>query len=163
MSRSTTVTWQDPRILSEAAGSMEGFEFLRAICDGRLPQPPMAELLGFRLAQVDKGHVVFECEPGERHYNPIGVVHGGLAMTMLDSCMACSIQTMVPPGSSYTTLEAKVNLVRAITSGVGKLRAIGRTIHVGSRVGTSEGRLEDASGKLFAHGTTTCIVLRNDK
>jgi uncharacterized protein (TIGR00369 family) len=153
MSRSTTVTWQDPRILSD----------LRAICDGRLPQPPMAELLGFRLAQVDKGQVVFECEPGERHYNPIGVVHGGLAMTMLDSCMACSIQTMVPPGSSYTTLEAKVNLVRAITNGVGKLRAIGRTIHVGSRVGTSEGRLEDASGKLYAHGTTTCIVLRNDK
>jgi uncharacterized protein (TIGR00369 family) len=163
MSRSTTVTWQDPRILSDAALTMEGFEFLRAICDGRLPPPPMAELLGFRLAQVEKGQVVFECEPGEQHYNPIGVVHGGLAMTMLDSCMACAVQTMVPPGSGYTTLEAKVNLVRAITNGVGKLRAIGRKIHVGNRVGTAEGRLEDASGKLYAHGTTTCIVLSNGK
>ena len=163
MSRSTTVTWQDPRILADAARSMSGLDFLRAICEGRLPAPPMAELLGFRLAQVDQGHVVFECEPGERHYNPIGVVHGGLAMTMLDSAMACAVQTMVPAGAGYTTLEAKVNLVRAITSTVGKLRAVGRTIHVGNRVGTAEGRLEDAAGKLYAHATTTCIVLRNDK
>ncbi len=163
MSRSLSVAWQDPSILAQAARTMSGFDFLRAICEGRLPPPPMAQLLGFRLAQVDSGHVVFECEPGEQHYNPIGVVHGGLAMTMLDSAMACSVQTMVPAGAGYTTLEAKVNLVRSITSTVGKLRAIGRTIHVGNRVGTAEGRLEDAAGKLYAHATTTCIVLRNDQ
>jgi uncharacterized protein (TIGR00369 family) len=102
---------------------------------------------------------VFEITPGERHYNPIGVVHGGLAMTLLDSCMGCAVQTHMPAGSSYTTLEAKTNLVRAITSETGKLRAIGRTLHVGKRMATAEGRLEDASGKLYAHATTTCIVL----
>jgi uncharacterized protein (TIGR00369 family) len=163
MDRTLNVAWQDPRTLSDAARRMAGIDFLRAICDGRLPPPPIAQVLGFRLAEVEPGKVVFECTPGEHHYNPIGVVHGGLAMTLLDSCMACAVQTMVPPGSGYTTLEAKVNLVRPITSGTGLLRATGRTIHVGSRVGTAEGRLEDASGKLYAHATTTCIVLTGDK
>jgi uncharacterized protein (TIGR00369 family) len=162
MERTLNVTWQDPRTLSDAARKMAGIDFLRAICAGELPPPPIAQVLGFRLAEVEAGRVVFECTPGEHHYNPIGVVHGGLAMTLLDSCMACAVQTMVPPGSGYTTLEAKVNLVRAITSGSGLLRATGRTIHVGNRVGTAEGRLEDAAGKLYAHATTTCIVLRGD-
>ena len=163
MSRSKTVTWQDPRTLSDAARTMGGFEFLSAIADGRLPQPPIAEVLGFRLVEVRPGVAVFEVLPGEHHYNPIGVVHGGLAMTLLDSCMACAVQTQVPPGSGYTTLEAKVNLVRPITAATGMLRATGKTIHVGSRIGTAEGRLEDASGKLYAHGTTTCIVLAAGK
>jgi uncharacterized protein (TIGR00369 family) len=162
MQRTHSVEWEDPRTLAEAARRMAGIDFLRAICEGRLPQPPIAQLLGFRLAHVEPGRAVFECVPAERHYNPIGVVHGGLAMTLLDSCMACAVQTMVPEGSGYTTLEAKVNLVRPITSATGRLSAIGRTIHVGSRVGTAEGRLEDASGKLYAHGTTTCLVLRNE-
>ena len=163
MNRSLTVSWQDPRALAEAARSMAAIDFLRAIADGRLPQPPIAELLGFRLVEVRPGEAVFEVVPGEHHYNPIGVVHGGLAMTLLDSCMACAVQTQVPPGSGYTTLEAKVNLVRPITAATGMLRATGKTIHVGSRIGTAEGRLEDASGKLYAHGTTTCIVLASGK
>ena len=161
MNRSLTVSWQDPRTLADAARSMAGIDFLRAIAEGRLRQPAIAELLGFRLVEVRPGEAVFEAVPGEHHYNPIGVVHGGLAMTMLDSCMACAVQTQVPGGSGYTTLEAKINLVRPITSATGKLRAIGRTIHVGSRIGTAEGRLEDASGKLYAHATTTCMVLAN--
>jgi uncharacterized protein (TIGR00369 family) len=102
---------------------------------------------------------VFEVTPAEHHYNPIGVVHGGLAMTLLDSAMACSVQTQIPAGSGYTTLEVKINLVRAITSSTGKLRSIGKVLHAGNRIATAEGRLEDASGKLYAHGTTTCIVL----
>ena len=102
---------------------------------------------------------MFEVTPGEQQYNPIGVVHGGLALTLLDSAMACAVQTQLPPGSGYTTLEVKVNLVRAITTRTGKLRAIGKVLHSGSRIGTAEGRLEDLSGKLYAHGTTTCIVL----
>ena len=138
---------------------MAGIDFLRAIRDGDLPPPPIAVLLGFRLAEVEPGHVVFECVPGEQHYNPIGVVHGGLAMTLLDSAMGCSVQSRVPAGSGYTTLEAKTNLVRAITEKTGKLRAIGRLVHLGSRIATAEGRLEDASGKLYAHSSTTCIVL----
>lgn len=159
MDRSLRVSWSDPSILSEAARSMPGIEFLQAIRDGRLPAAPIAELLGMRLAEVERGHAVFEVTPAEHHYNPIGVVHGGLAMTLLDSAMACSVQTQIPAGTGYTTLEVKINLVRAITSSSGRLRAIGKVVHMGSRVGTAEGRLEDASGRLYAHGTTTCIVL----
>jgi uncharacterized protein (TIGR00369 family) len=127
--------------------------------DGRLPPPPIAELLGFRLVEVEPGRAVFEVTPGERHYNPIGVVHGGLAMTLLDSAMGCSVQTQMPAGGGYTTLEAKTNLVRAITTETGLLRAIGNVVHVGKRIATAEGRLEDKAGKLYAHSSTTCIVL----
>jgi len=157
--RSLSVSWSDPRALAAAARSMPGIEFLRAIRDGRLPGPPIAQLLGFNLVEVEPGHAVFECVPGEQHYNPIGVVHGGLAMTLLDSCMGCCVQSAMPAGSGYTTLEAKTNLVRAITSTTGKLRAIGKLVHAGKRVATAEGRLEDAAGKLYAHASTTCIVL----
>jgi len=156
-----SVEWSDPAQLAAAGRTMAGIEFLRAIRDGRLPAPPIARLLGFDLVEVEPGHAVFEVVPGERHYNPIGVVHGGLAMTLLDSCMGCAVQTHMPVGSGYTTLEAKTNLVRAITVETGKLRAVGKTLHVGKRMATAEGRLEDASGKLYAHATTTCIVLSN--
>jgi uncharacterized protein (TIGR00369 family) len=157
--RQVTIEWSDPLPLAEAGRSMAGIEFLRAIRDGRLPGPPIAQLMGFALVEVDIGHAVFEIVPGERHYNPIGVVHGGLAMTLLDSAMGCAVQTHMAAGTGYTTLEAKTNLVRAITAQTGKLRAIGRTLHVGKRMATAEGRLEDAAGKLYAHSSTTCIVL----
>ena len=159
MGRSLTVTWHDPVELAAAGRSLSGLDFLRAIRDGSLPAPPIAELLGFRLTEVEPGHAVFEITPAERHYNPIGVVHGGLAMTLLDSAMSCSVQTRMPAGGGSTTLEAKINLVRAITQKSGRLRAIGKLVHLGGRIATAEGRLEDASGKLYAHGTTTCIVL----
>jgi uncharacterized protein (TIGR00369 family) len=157
--RSATIEWSDPLPLAQAARSMPGIEFLRAIRDRRLPAPPIAKLMGFDLVEVEPGYAVFEVVPAERHYNPIGVVHGGLAMTLLDSAMGCAVQTHMPVGSGYTTLEAKTNLVRAITADTGKLRAIGRTLHVGKRMATAEGRLEDAAGKLYAHSSTTCIVL----
>jgi len=159
MVRSLSVEWTDPGALAAAGRSMSGLDFLRAIRDGKLPPPPIAVLLGFRLTEVEPGHAAFECTPGEQHYNPIGVVHGGLAMTLLDSAMGCCVQTRVPAGSGYTTLEAKTNLVRAITDRTGRLRAIGKVVHIGSRIATAEGRLEDASGKLYAHASTTCIVL----
>jgi len=159
MKRSVTVEWSDPLPIAQAGRSMTGIDFLRAIRDHKLPSPPIAMLLGFDLVEVEPGHAVFEITPGERHYNPIGVVHGGLAMTLLDSCMGCAVQTHMPAGQAYTTLEAKTNLVRAISAETGKLRAIGKTLHVGKRVATVEGRLEDASGKLYAHATSTCMVL----
>jgi uncharacterized protein (TIGR00369 family) len=159
MKRTMTVSWSDPAELAERGRSMPGIEFLRAIRDRRLPAAPIAALLGFDLIEVEPGHAVFEVNPGEQHYNPIGVVHGGLAMTLLDSAMGCCVQTMMPDKTGYTTLEAKTNLVRAITSETGRLRAIGKVLHVGKRVATAEGRIEDASGKLYAHATTTCIVL----
>jgi uncharacterized protein (TIGR00369 family) len=159
MKKTLSISFEDPGALAAAGRSMAGIEFLQAIRDGRLPPPPIAELFGMRLAEVERGRAVFEVVPAEQHYNPIGVVHGGLAMTLLDSAMACAVQTHIAAGSGYTTLEVKVNLVRAITAASGKLRATGKTIHVGSRIATAEGRLEDASGKLYAHATTTCIVL----
>jgi uncharacterized protein (TIGR00369 family) len=159
MQRTITVEWSDPAALAAAGRAMAGIDFLRAIRDGKLPAPPIARVLGFSLVEVEPGHAVFEVVPGEHHYNPIGVVHGGLAMTLLDSAMGCCVQTRMPAGSGYTTLEAKTNLVRAITEKTGKLRAIGKLVHLGSRVATAEGRLEDAAGKLYAHASTTCIVL----
>ena len=157
--RSLTVSWQDPRELAQAGRAMSGVEFLRAIRDRRLPPPPIAELLGFRLVEVDTGHAVFEIQPGEQHYNPIGVVHGGIAMTLLDSAMGCAVHSHMAAGAAYTTLEAKTNLVRPVTADTGVLRAIGKAVHLGSRVATAEGRLVDAAGKLYAHATTTCLVL----
>ncbi len=144
--------------LAESARGMPGIDFLRAMRDGKLP-PPICALLGYRLVEVEPGHAVFEITPAEQHYNPIGVVHGGVAMTLLDSAMGCAVQTRMPAGGGYTTLEAKTNLVRAVTASTGKLRATGRVLHVGKRVATAEARLEDSEGKLYAHATTTCIVL----
>ncbi|HWM44252.1 MAG TPA: PaaI family thioesterase [Burkholderiales bacterium] len=159
MKRTLEVSWDDPMALAEAARAMAGIEFLRAMRDGKLPHPPICALLSYRLVEVEAGHAVFEATPGEQHYNPIGVVHGGLAMTLLDSAMGCAVQTQMPHGGGYTTLEAKTNLVRAVTSSTGVLRAIGKVLHLGKRVATAEARLEDREGKLYAHATTTCIVL----
>jgi uncharacterized protein (TIGR00369 family) len=159
MKRSVEVQWDDPVQLAQAGRSMAGLEFLRAIRDGRLPHPPICALLGYRLTEVEPGQAVFEITANERHYNPIGVVHGGIAMTLLDSAMGCAVQTQMAAGRAYTTLEAKTNLVRAITSETGPLRAIGKVVHAGKRVATAEARLEDPSGKLYAHATSTCIVL----
>ncbi len=157
--RTLAITWEDPQRLAQAARTMPGIEFLRAIRDGQLPPPPIAELIGLRLALVEPGHAVFELTPAEQHYNPIGVVHGGIAATMLDSAMGCAVQSQLPAGSGYTTLEIKVNLVRAITLKTGTLRAIAKIVHSGNRTATADARLEDASGKLYAHASTTCIVL----
>lgn len=159
MSRTLTVTWEDPLSAHSAGRALSGLAYMHEMIAGRIPVPPIMRLLGYRLAQVAEGLAVFECEPGEQHYNPIGVVHGGLAMTLLDSAMGCSVHTRLPAGTGYTTLEAKVNLVRAITAKTGLVRATGRVIHFGGKTATAEARLEDAAGKLYAHSTTTCIIL----
>ena len=145
--------------LAEAGRSMSGIEFLRAIRDGKLPHPPICRLLGYQLVEVEPGHAVFEIRAAEQHYNPIGVVHGGIAMTLLDSAMGCAVHTTLPVGTGYATLEVKVNLVRAITGASGLMRCIGKVVYAGKRIATAEARLEDASGKLYAHGTSTCMIL----
>ena len=136
----------------------DGIGFLQAIVDGSLPAPPIAETLGFDLIAVEKGKAVFEGMPGFRHYNPLGTVHGGFAMTLLDSCLGCCVHTTMAAGEGYTTLEVKVNLVRAITKDTGLIRATGRLIHRGRTTCTSEGDVRDAAGNLLAHGTTTCMI-----
>ena len=159
MNRSLTVTWQDPHAAFAAGKNLPGLEYMNQMIAGRIAPPPIMNLLGYRLAQVGEGLAVFECEPGEQHYNPIGVVHGGLAMTLLDSAMGCCVHTRLPANAGYTTLEVKVNLVRAITAKTGTIRATGRVLHFGGKTATAEGRLEDAAGKLYAHSSTTCIIL----
>lgn len=142
----------------ETLRAMSGLDFLTAIMEGRLPTPPMAETLHFRLAKVEHGAVTFLGRPGPLFYNPIGTVHGGYAATLLDSCMACAVHSTLPVGTGYTTLEIKVNLVRPITEATGPVDAAGTVIHVGRTTATAEGRLTDGQGKLLAHGTTTCAV-----
>ena len=161
-SRTLTVTWDDPIPAAKQAAGMSGREYLTAIVEGRFPPPPIARLMGFHLSQLGEGLAVFECTPGERHYNPISLVHGGLACTLLDSAMGCAVHTTLPAGSAYTTLEVKVNLVRPITKDTGLLRCEGRVLHSGKRVATAEGKLLDAAGKLYAHGTTTCMIFSAD-
>lgn len=154
----STQPWQTGVPPIETLKGLSGLEFLTRISDGRLPQPPICGTLGFYLSEVSKGAVVFTMTPGLQHYNPIGTVHGGVMGTLLDSCMSCAIQTLFEPGTTYTTLEYKVNMVRAITEQTGPVRAEGRIISVGRRVGTADGRIVDANGTLLAHGSTTCMI-----
>lgn len=159
MSRSLTVSWQDPLQMAQAARAMAGIDFLRGVRDGTIQAAPIQELVGMKLVEVDPGRAVWEVVPAEQHYNPIGTVHAGIAATLLDSAMACAVHSTIPLGKGYTTLEFKINMVRAVTVKSGVLRAIGKVIHGGKTTATAEGRLEDASGALYAHASTTCIIL----
>lgn len=159
--RTLTISWEDPRTLAEAGRGMAGAEFLQKIVAGELPGPPLAALMGFKIVEVGDGHATFAVEPAEYHYNPIGVVHGGLAATLLDSAMGCAVHSMLPSGTGYTTLELKVNFIRAITATTGRVRAEAKLIHLGARTATAEGRVIDDAGKLYAHATTTCLILRS--
>jgi uncharacterized protein (TIGR00369 family) len=142
----------------EELAAAPGLDLLRGIIDGRYPIPPIAELLGFYLAEVDFGRAVFRSTPEFKHYNPLGTVHGGYAATLLDSCMGCAIHSTLAVGVGYTTLEFKVTLIRAITDETGVVTAEGRILNSGRRAASAEGRLTDAKGRLLAHGTTTCLV-----
>ncbi|HEX2215818.1 MAG TPA: PaaI family thioesterase [Xanthobacteraceae bacterium] len=136
----------------------DGLSFLRAIVDGTLPAPPMTQTLGFDLVEVSEGRAVFRGSPGFGHYNPIGVVHGGYAATLLDSAVGCAVHSTLAKGEGYTTLELKLNLVRAITKDTGRVSAEGRLLYRGRTVATAEGYLRDDGGKLYAHATTTCMI-----
>jgi uncharacterized protein (TIGR00369 family) len=159
--RSRTYSWQDPIALRDAGATMSGLDYLNAVFGGKLPPPPIAQTLDFTGAEVEEGRAVFVAEPREFLYNPIGVVHGGFAMTILDSAMGCSVHSMLAAGEGYTSLETSVNFVRPITIKTGRVRCEGKVIHRGGRIATAEGRLiEESTGKLLAHGTTTCLVFR---
>jgi uncharacterized protein (TIGR00369 family) len=159
-SRTRTISWEDPTEAVYTGKTISGIAYLRALQSGELPPPPIAVLMGMWIAEVSEGRVVFAAEPTEYHYNPLGTVHGGVMATLLDSALGCAVQSMLPAGTSYTTLELKVNYLRPITTKTGTVYAEGKIIHLGGRIATAEGRLTDADGKLYAHGTTTCIILR---
>lgn len=160
--RSRAFQWKDPSESAALARSLPGLEFLRGIRDGTIPNPPITDALDYTLTVVEPGFAVFEIEPKEFHYNPISVVHGGVALTLLDSAMSCAVQSMLPAGTVYTTLELKVNLVRAVTAKTGPMRAEGKIIHSGARIATAEGRFVDKDGKLYAHGVTTCFIMQGE-
>ena len=148
----------DPVALAARGRELSGIEYVRQIFDGELPPPPISQLMGFRGVEFEHGRAVFEMTPGPEHYNPIGSVHGGIALTLLDSAMGCAVHTTLAAGVGYTTLEVKTNFVRPITAETGVIRCEGTVIHGGSRIATAEGKLVDGAGKLLAHGTTTCLI-----
>ena len=138
--------------------AMSGLEFVEGLVNGTLPLNTMAETLGYDIVEVSRGRVVAAAEPHARHRNPAGTVHGGLAATLLDSCMGLAVQSMLEKGFAQTTLEFKISLVRPITPQTGLIRAEGTVLNCGRRIGTAEGRITDRSGRLLAHGTTTYLI-----
>jgi uncharacterized protein (TIGR00369 family) len=142
----------------EVLKSSDGLGFLKAMIEGQVPNPPISELLGFHLVEIEQGRAAFEGVPEFRHYNPIGTVHGGFAATLLDSALGCAIFSTIVKGEAWTTLELKLNFVRPLTKETGPVRAEGRLIHRGRTLATAEGDLKDRAGKLYAHATTTCMI-----
>jgi len=155
-----TISEQASSEKAEARRIMSGLEYMRKMMTGELPPSGMVQLLGLKLVEVSEGRAVFTVQPDERHYNGLGIAHGGLAATLLDSALGCAINAMMPAGKIFTTLEMKINYVRPITRERGELRCEANVIHVGGRVATAEGRIMDEDGKLYAHGTATCMLFR---
>jgi uncharacterized protein (TIGR00369 family) len=158
--RTRTFSWDDPLEIAAAISELSGLERMRQVIAGELPAPPIAQLMNIRLVEADEGRVVFEGIPEEDHYNPIGMVHGGFAATILDSAMGCAVHTLLPARVAYTTLEFKLNFIKALTVNSGPVRAIGTVLHGGRTTSLAEGRLVSANGTLYAHATTTCLLFR---
>ena len=142
----------------EQIAGKTGLEVMQAMLHGEIPYPHIGQTLGFLLVHVEKGQAVFQGTPSLAHFNPLGTVHGGWFATLLDSALGCAVHTLMPPGRGYTTAELSVNIVRAITLKVPRVRAEGRVIHCGRQLATAEARLVGPDGTLYAHGTTTCLV-----
>jgi len=159
INRKRTYEWSNPLATAEKAKAMSGFDFLNGILKDEIPPPPIATTLDFNPISVEKGKVVFEFQPQEFHFNPIGSVHGGVITTVLDTVMGCAIHSVLEQGVAYTTLELKVNFIKAITLKNGKMEAEGRLIHSGKTTALVEADLKDEEGKLYAHSVSTCIIL----
>jgi uncharacterized protein (TIGR00369 family) len=146
------------KVSAERQKEMTGLEFVQGLAQGTLPLNMMAQTLDYDITEAENGRVVVTANPKEIHLNPWGTVHGGLAATMLDSCMGLAIQSTLDKSIGSTTLEFKISFVRPITSETGPIRAEGTVINRGRRVGTAEGRVIDRDGRLLVHGTTTCLI-----
>lgn len=160
MSRSRTFTWDDPAVLHAHMRRLPGLEFLQRVAAGEFPPPPMGALMNIRLTEVERGRVVFEGTPEEYHYNPLGVIHGGLAATLLDSALGCCVNSCLDAGDFYTTLELKVNYLRALTMDTGRVRAIATIVHIGRTTGLADGRVIDANERIYAYASSTCLIRR---
>jgi uncharacterized protein (TIGR00369 family) len=158
--RRRELAWQDPLPVAAQGARMSGLEYIQALAAGELPPPPIAVLMRLQPVEVEPGRAVFDGEPGEEHYNPIGVVHGGYAATILDSALGCAVHTTLPAGAGYTTLSLEVKLVRPITRETPRVQAEAEVLHRGRRQATATARLVAAdSGKLLAHASATCLIV----
>ena len=157
--RTRTFTWDDPLQTAAGAQGRTGLEFIQALAAGDIPPAPIARLMDFGVEEAESGRVVFTVEPAEYHFNPIGSVHGGVYATLLDSAMGCAVQTMLPAGVGYTSLDLSVKFLGSARLGSGVLRCTGTVTHFGRRTALAEGRIEDASGRLLSTGTSSCLIL----
>jgi len=156
--RRREVTWEDPLVSAALARDLSGLDYLLGIADGCIPPPPIAALLGMSIVRVEPGQVTFGLDVGEHLYNPIGSVHGGVFCTLLDSAMGCAVHASLDRGQAYTTLELKVNIVKALTLNTPSVIATGQVMSGGRRVVTASGQITGPDGTLYAHATTTCLV-----
>jgi uncharacterized protein (TIGR00369 family) len=156
--RSRTVTWHEPGPSTAKGLTMSGLDYLQAMVDGALPPPPIAGLMQFAIVEVEQGRAVFTYRPDESAYKPIGAIHGGLICTLLDSVTACAVHTTLPQGKGYTSVEIKVNYLKAVRVGSGLLTATGTVVKSGSRVGFAEGVVIDGSGAVVATATSTVLI-----
>lgn len=157
--RRREVTWHDPAVGAGAGISLSGRDYLTAMLEGRLPPPPIAQTLGFTLSRIEDGQVWFTCPADESHYNPIGVVHGGLVCTLLDSALACAVHSQLPAGVGYTSIELKVSYLRPVTPASGTLVAHGQVTKAGRRVAFVDGDVRDAAGALVATASGSCLIM----
>lgn len=157
--RAKTFSWTDPRVGLEHLPRMSGLEYLSGMRDGKIPRPPMAALMNLTLVAVDSGRVEFECRPAEAHYNPLGLVHGGLACTLLDTVVGCAAHSTLAAGFGYTSIDLSVSYLRPITVNHGVLRAEGSVVKQGQRVIFAEGRVLGPAGELLATATSSLLVI----
>ena len=160
MPRTRTFTWDAPTPFAKQVTGKSGLELLQLVIDGTLPRPPMASLMDIQLVEASKGRAVFRGTPQEFHYNPLGSVHGGYGATLLDSAMGCAVHSTLDAGDTYTTLEFKINFLRALTHETGEVQGIGVIVHAGRTTAIAEGKIVDEGGKLYAFATTTCQIKR---
>lgn len=158
--RERTFQWDNPLEGAKQALTMSGLDYLQAMGEGKIPFPPLLHTLDFRPTHLEKGKVIFSFQPQEFHYNPIGSVHGGVISAILDSAMGCTLHSVLEAGSGYTTLELKVNFLKAVTNKIEELHAVGKIIHAGGRTALVEAQLIDKDNTVYAHGVSTCLILK---
>lgn len=157
-----TYSWGDPREMHEAGQGLTGLEFMRLLATDELGRTPMLATLNYRFGRVEDGLVEFICEPGDFMYNPIGVVHGGVAATLLDSAASCAVQTTLPADMAYTTLDLTAHLLRPIASDLGEIRAVGTVINKGRRTALGKSEIRDSRDRLLAYATAACMLFPID-
>lgn len=161
MERTKTISWCDPqRNKRDAVASISGLDYLKAIKENKISPPPVANLVGYKISEVDNGYAAYELDPAEYHYNAFATVHGGILSTLLDTTMTSSVLSTLPKGFSCTTIEIKVNFIKPVTADTGILKCEASPIHVGKKLATVEGKMKDKNGVIHAHGVSTCYIFK---